>query len=49
MAVRCQQALEGFSREVYEAERIQPPGRRRQAMTAGPGTTPAKEAFCEIG
>jgi hypothetical protein len=26
MAVRCQQALEGFSREVYEAERIQPPG-----------------------
>jgi hypothetical protein len=25
MAVRCQQALEGFSREVYE-ERIQPPG-----------------------
>lgn len=49
MAVRCQQVLEGFSREVYEAERIQPPGRQRQAMTAGPGRRGRKKLSVRPG
>ena len=49
MAVRCQQALEGFSREVYEAERIQPPGPAAAGNDRWTGTTRAKEALCEIG